>query len=209
LLYLNTGQETQSFINVSVERKGQDLSPTSQDNRLQSAIDSLFIEALRRGQTQWFRVSSGSMFPLLRVGDAICIEPVQKIRIGEIAAFETEDGLVVHRIVAIHIKDGHVRLLQLPDVNLRASWISESAVVGRVAAIRRGTRQIALSHPLAQWFGKVTAHIRYRLYLQRETKLLTLTLRACSRLLLVIGSQCIGCGSRTAITPELPGLEER
>ncbi|HLI07099.1 MAG TPA: S26 family signal peptidase [Ktedonobacteraceae bacterium] len=183
--------------------------PVSQDNRLQSAIDSLFIEALRQGQTQWFRVSSGSMHPLLKVGDAIFIEPARKIGIGEIAAFETEEGLVVHRIVDIQVKDGNVRLLQLPDVNLQASWISESAIVGRVIAIRRGRRQIDLSHPLARWFGKVTSHIRYRLYLERETTLLRLALRASSRLLLVVGNRCIEYGSRTATAPEFPGLEER
>lgn len=183
----------------------------SQDDHLRSAIDSLFVEALRLGQTQWFRVSSASMMPLLQVGDTITIEPAagQEIHVGEIAAFKTEDGLVVHRIVDIQLKDGNVRLLQLPDVNLRASWISEAAVVGRVVAMQRGTRQMNLSHPLAQWYGKVTAHIRYRLYLGSKAKFWRLTLRASSRLLLVTGSWCIERCSRAVSASDHPGWVER
>ncbi len=169
------------------------LVAASQDNHFQATIDSLFVEALRRGQSQWFRVSSGSMLPLLRIGDAISVEPASahEIRVGEIAAFETGDGLVIHRIVAIQQKDMTVRLLQLPDVNLRASWIDESAVVGRVVAIRRGNFQLNLMHPVARWYGKVTAHIRYRLYSEKKANVSILALRICSRLLLLTGSWCI------------------
>jgi signal peptidase I len=165
----------------------------SRNEHLQLVIDSLFVEAIRQGQAQWFRVSSGSMFPLLRVGDAIYIEPAtaREICVGEIAAFETVDGVVIHRIVGTQIKDGAIRLLQLPDVNLRASWINESAVIGRVVAIRRGTRQINLNHPIARWWGKVTALIRYRLCLGKNATLLTTALRACSRLALQTGCWCI------------------
>ncbi len=174
----------------------------SRNDHLQATIDSLFVEALRQGQSQWFRVSSGSMLPLLKIGDAISIEPAQahEIRVGEIAAFETEDGLVIHRIVAIQQRDGGIRLLQLPDVNLRASWINESAVVGRVVAIRRGNFQLNLMHPVARWYGKVTAHIRYRLYSGEKANRLTVALRACSRLLLLTGSRCIERCCRTALT---------
>ncbi|MFL5691813.1 MAG: S24/S26 family peptidase, partial [Ktedonobacteraceae bacterium] len=66
-------------------------------------IASLFIQALREGQSLWFRVASNSMFPLLRKGDEVFIQPVQacEIRLGEIAAFETSSGLVIHRIISI------------------------------------------------------------------------------------------------------------
>lgn len=174
---------------------------TSQNNDLQTTIDSLFIEALRQGQSQWFRVSSGSMMPLLRVGDAIAVEPAPAtaIHVGEIAAFETADGLVIHRIVATQRKDDTIRLLQLPDVNLRASWISESAIVGRVVGIQRGSRQMTLNHPIARWYGKVTAQIRYRLY-QKRANVSILAFRVCSRLLLLAGCWCIERCCRTALT---------
>ena len=182
----------------------------SQDNHLRATIDSLFVEALRQGQRQWFRVSSGSMMPLLRIGDAIAIEPApaREIRVGEIAAFETEDGLVIHRIIDIQISDGNVRLLQMPDVNLRASWISGSAVAGRVATIQRKSRQLNLNHPIARWYGKVTAHIRSRLY-RKKANFSAKALRVCSRLLLLAGCWCIERCCRTVAVPTHPIWDER
>src|SRR5207248_4792684 len=102
-------------------------------------IASLFIEAVRQGQPLWFRIASNSMLPLIRVDDTVYIQPTSanEIHVGEIAAFETSAGLMIHRIVSSQQIQGTVRLLQMSDVELLPSWVKEQAIVGKVVFIRR------------------------------------------------------------------------
>src|SRR5579863_3176992 len=92
---------------VSLAKRMNDTTPQA------STLASLYIEALRQKQPLWFRVASNSMLPLLRKDDSVYIEPAQAedIRIGDIAAFETSSGLVIHRIVAIEQTQETIRLL--------------------------------------------------------------------------------------------------
>ena len=178
----------------------------SQSNRPEDAaiIAALFIQAVRQGQSLWFRVASNSMNPLMGVGDAVYIQPGRagEIQVGEIAAFETSDGLVIHRIVHRQQTAGAIRLLQMSDVTLLPGWVKEQAVVGRVVMIRRDARQVNLRHPIAKWCGMVTAHVRYQLYLYNKNGPLSLVLRGCSRLAIQLSYWCIRCCCTTPITPE-------
>lgn len=159
-------------------------------------ITALFIEAVRQGQAAWFRVASQSMLPLLHKGDEVYIQPVlaTDITVGEIAAFETSAGLVIHRIVHLQQNAGTLRLLQMSDTELQPSWVKEQAIVGRVVRIRRGERvpyELNLYHPIAQWWGMVTAKIRYRLYLCGRSNPLRIVLRGCSRFCIHVGAWSI------------------
>jgi signal peptidase I len=168
------------------------MSLSSQDAARASALSSLFIRALREGQGLWFQVASGSMLPTLNVGDKVWIEPAKAPNIypGEIAAFESPQGLVIHRIVEHKFQGTELRLLEINDVNLHANWIGEQAVVGRVTTIQRNTLQINLLHPVAQRWGRVTAYLRYKLYLlhaNTKSKWLGAPVRKCARLTVLIG----------------------
>jgi hypothetical protein len=169
------------------------MSLTQQSNVKASIITSLYIEALRNGQSLWFRVVSNSMVPTLRIDDSVYIEATManEIRVGEIAAFETPKGLVIHRIVRIQHSETIVRLLQMADVDLQPSWIEEQAVVGRVILARRQGRQINLQHSIAQKCGKITARLRYQLYLWKIFTPLGILSRLCSRLVVFASYFCI------------------
>lgn len=169
---------------------------SSQHNPAQEALASLYIDALRQGQSLWFRVASGSMNPLLRVGDEVRIEPAtaDKLRTGEIAAFETSDGLVIHRIVRCMQKDTDIRLLEMSDVHLHPNWVEAQAIVGRVILVRRDTHQMNLQHPIAQMSGICTAKLRYRFYCfytPSRFNVLQALLHRSSRLVVFIGYWCI------------------
>ncbi|HLZ80443.1 MAG TPA: S24 family peptidase [Ktedonobacteraceae bacterium] len=152
-------------------------------------IASLFIEAVREGQSLWFLVTSNSMLPLMLLGDRVFIQPAQarEIRIGEIAAFETSDGLVIHRIVHVRQAGETIDLLQMADVNLHPTWVKEQAIVGKVVYIQRKNKQLNLLHPIAKRCGTVTARIRYQLYLYNKNVPLGIVLRICSRLVVSLG----------------------
>lgn len=171
--------------------------PSSPQNQpLAEALASLYVDALRQGQPLWFRVASGSMSPALRLGDEVRIKPAtaDQIRTGDIAAFETTDGLVIHRIVQLQESGSGIRLLEMSDVHLHANWIEPKTIVGRVILTRRDTRQISLQHPIAQMCGAVTAQLRYRLYCLytlSKFSLLRVFLHRLSRLVAFIGYWCL------------------
>lgn len=180
------------------------MSKAQQNNVKASTITSLYIEALRAGQPFSFRVVSNSMVPTLRIGDSVYIEPAKAndIRIGDIAAFETADGLVIHRIVSTEQTGTSIRLLQMADVNLHPSWVEERAIIGRVTSARRRNREIRLQHPIAQRCGKITARLRYQLYLWNVNIPLRLLLRLCSRWVVRIGYLWIRCCCSTIVNPD-------
>lgn len=181
---------------------------TPQQSTAQTAVfASLYREALCKGQSLWFRVASGSMNPTIRVGDQVRIEPVKadEIQPGEIAAFETSDSLIIHRIVQRQRTGATVRLLQMSDVELRPSWIEEQAVVGRVIITRRqGGLQVDLQHPIAQWCGKVTSYLRYQLYTWKKYRSLRRVLHKCSRLAVYISYWCIRCSCASLVAQDDP-----
>ncbi|HZS77035.1 MAG TPA: S24/S26 family peptidase [Ktedonobacteraceae bacterium] len=146
-------------------------------------IDSLYIEAIRQGQPTWFRVASGSMRPLIHMGDSVYIEPAQAISVGDIAAFETPEGLVIHRIVRRQTGAAGTRYLEMGDMQFSANWFDEQAVVGRVTLVRSGTTQIDLRLSIAKRYGKLSAQLRYRLYcLHTHLPLLRVVVRKCATL---------------------------
>ncbi len=165
------------------------MSRSQQSKESSSIVDSLYLEALRKGQSLWFRVISNSMVPTLRIGDSVYIEPTKakEIRIGDIAAFETSRGLVIHRIVRAEQTKTSVRLLQMADVDFHASWVEEDSVLGRIITLRHQNREIHFQHPIAQRCGNTTARIRYQLYLWKLHKPLRILSRYCSRWV-VLGS---------------------
>lgn len=152
---------------------------------------SLSIEALRQGQAMRFRVASGSMRPLLQVNESVLIEPGSAIAVGEIAAFETPAGLVIHRIVHTQQNGGRLRLLQMGDGEIRPAWIETESIVGRVTAVFKGERPCSLTTPLARWYGSLLAFLRYQVYLHRTNIPFSTILRLCSRLLLHFWTLCI------------------
>lgn len=172
------------------------MSLPRQDVARATAIASLYIEALRAGETLWFQVVSGSMAPTLNIGDRVRIEPAaaRDIHIGEIAAFETDQGLVIHRIVRKEQKDMGVRLLEMGDVDLHANWVEEQAIVGRVVLVCNDALEIDLRYPIAKRCGTVTAYLRYRLYQLHTNKKFAasrVAARKCSRLAVRVGYWCI------------------
>lgn len=173
-----------------------------------AALTSLFIQALRQGQPVWFRVVSGSMLPLVRVGDAVYIEPTSSdLQVGDIAAFETPAGLVVHRLVHYEQTANQARYVEMGDAALLAHHVDEQAIVGRVTNIRRATRQVDIRLPVAQRWGKVTARIRFRLYsIDKVIKFnpARFLIRKCARLVALVGSVCIRVTSSSTVSDALP-----
>lgn len=184
--------------------------PLSQDGTVEnSIIEDLFREAVRKGQPLWFRVISSSMYPLLRIGEQVYVEPAtaDQLQVGEIAAFETGEGLVIHRIVGRRLENRSIELIEMSDVHLRAGRVASSAVIGRVVAIGLENRRIDLQRSIAQKCGRVTARARYRSYtMHSRNKLAQVILPKYARLVARLGSWCIRrfCASSQLNAPTHP-----
>lgn len=172
-------------------------------------IASLYIEAIRQGQSLWFRVASGSMQPTLRIGEQVHIQPAraEQLCVGEIAAFETAQGLTIHRVVQRQHAGPSTQLVEMSDVHLRASRVDEQTVVGRVVAIRGGNHSIDLQRPIAKKCGAVTASLRFRFYQVHTNHKITLfILSKCSRIVVRICSWCVRLCCSSSI-PDVPSLD--
>lgn len=95
-----------------------------------------------------YTVTSGSMEPAIHTGDVIYTRPVrfQELREGDVITFSMNRGktTVTHRIQKIDKKD---RLIQTKgDANEESdrSWITESAVLGKVEYSVRSLGYLAL-----------------------------------------------------------------
>lgn len=62
---------------------------------------ALAVELLRRGRPVEIVAGGGSMWPLVREGDRLVIDPSTAPRVGALAAVERNEHLVVHRVIRV------------------------------------------------------------------------------------------------------------
>ncbi len=135
-----------------------------------SEILSLGAEILRRGDLLCFRAKGRSMYPFIRDGDVLTVEPVNasELRLGEIAFYRTASRGVAHRFIGTSRTNGRISLILQgdrsirPDPPVEADWI-----LGRVTEISRNGRTVSLATPkrrLLAALWALSSHLRPVLY---------------------------------------------
>jgi len=122
-------------------------------------FNEITAELLRRGNRVRFRASGASMQPTIEDGELITVAPVapESVKRGDILLYQTESGIHAHRVVG-RVK-GTVPLLQgdcpLDRYLLRGDAsvscdapVQLEQVIGRVVAVQRGGRSLALDSRL-------------------------------------------------------------
>ena len=108
--------------------------------------------ALQQGQALWVTVNGDSMRPLIISGDRLLIEPVDSPRIGDLITFYEMSTLCTHRVIGKMKQAG--KLLFRTKGDYCGQWdlpIPVEAILGKVAIIQKGDRQLVLKGPL--WRG--------------------------------------------------------
>ena len=90
-------------------------------------LASLANEMHSRGGALCFKARGSSMYPFIRDGDILAIQPVKinDLRTGDILSFQsTAQKLVAHRLIQKHFKKGDIKkipqeIMQLPKENIR------------------------------------------------------------------------------------------
>src|SRR5437667_6501789 len=99
-------------------------------------ISNLLIHS----QTFRFRVASWSMYPMLRKGDRLTVEPVSatSLQVGDVILYHNCGQLICHRVVALDTAGAGIRIITKGDATTGPGEVLEPGqVLGRVVAVRR------------------------------------------------------------------------
>jgi len=125
----------------------------------------LTTELLSRGTTVRFRPSGRSMYPSIREGELITVEPVvaSDVTLGDIVLYRSERGLIAHRVVGTDqplsptqssVLSPHYFLLG--DASLSCDQpVEAQQILGRVVGVERDGRSVALASRGAKLRHKV------------------------------------------------------
>jgi len=106
----------------------------------------IILELLRSGETVRFQVRGNSMWPTLPSHSRIEVRPSEAaaIRVGQIAAFERQGRVVVHRVRAVSAE-----CIELAGDALRNGdgSVARERVLGRAHVLRRRPLQLQLPKP--------------------------------------------------------------
>jgi signal peptidase I len=124
-------------------------------------FSQLARQILSEGHALRFRIVGVSMWPLIRDGDLVEIQPAapDSYRKGDILLYEQQRGvLLVHRVIAVKREDDQMSLLMQGDALRSADGLAAlSQVLGRVALVDRNGRLIHLDSPFQRLLGRLLA----------------------------------------------------
>ena len=105
------------------------------------AIIALWEDLYNKKQKSWLAILSGSMMPLLQIGDKVLVHSVKpaEIRVGDLMVYKSNDNLIVHRVIR---KYDSLSFIQKGDNAATAEIVSSKDVIGTVIAIRKGNKMI-------------------------------------------------------------------
>jgi signal peptidase I len=99
-------------------------------------------EVLLSSGSMELRARGSSMFPTVRPGDVLMIEPAgtEQVRVGDVVVTANDSGFVSHRVVAIGNDDKGAWLITRGDASTVSDFaVRDNDLVGRVAyMIRKG-----------------------------------------------------------------------
>jgi len=111
----------------------------------------LTAELLSRGTRVRFRPTGRSMYPSIREGELITVEPVvpSDVKLGDIVLYRSQRGLIAHRVVGSSPAQSSVlgpHYFLRGDASLSCDKPVEARqILGRVASVERGGRAISLA----------------------------------------------------------------
>jgi signal peptidase I len=127
----------------------------------------LMTETLERGKKLRFRALGGSMFPTIRGGDIITLEPAESGNTsrGDLLFFQNDGQFLVHRLIKKQQINGELFLITrgdnmpIPDPPLKSSKLR-----GKVVMLERGNRTIRFDSFFSRHFNHLMAIISPLIY---------------------------------------------
>jgi signal peptidase I len=100
-------------------------------------IKELQDELFHTEGKSWFKIISGSMYPLIDINDRVLVKKIipSEVRLRDIILFKFDDVFVTHRVIKILRQNGKTLILQKGDAGNHAFAIDPEIIVGRVVTI--------------------------------------------------------------------------
>ena len=124
-------------------------------------------EILDKGCSLRFQANGSSMYPAIRDGDIINIEPVneKEIKLGDVIFYRTNDiRMAAHRVINKFFQNGKSILVTEGDFNTGKEEVILRDVLGKVKAIERNGRIINLTYGVGRLmdlsYAKISPFIR-------------------------------------------------
>ena len=127
----------------------------------------LTTEFLSRGTTVRFRPSGRSMYPSIREGELVTVEPIvaSDVILGDIVLYRSERGLIAHRVIQVNRSQAQLNAYRAAGFSLRASSSQDARafrlrgdaslscdqpveahqILGRVIRVERNGNNVALA----------------------------------------------------------------
>ena len=146
---------------------------TSDDlkTEVQDILPEMWREACDKGTLLRFRVSSGSMTPILNVGDVVRVSRIEPsaVRVGDIVAFQDGSNILVHRIIARKWSNNQLIFRHRGDNAVSSGVFAVDNLIGRVISVDKEGHEISLdtlwhriNNKIIGWRLRIIGHINYR-----------------------------------------------
>lgn len=110
-------------------------------------FEGALTAVLDAGHVARFVAGGDSMYPAIRDGDTVLVEPCMEdsLRIGEVVLSKAPRGLTAHRIVGIRHRQDAVEIVTRGDNCLRRDPpLVSTSHLGRVVGVERNGREMRL-----------------------------------------------------------------
>lgn len=125
-------------------------------------LTSLLRDGMHAGHMPYLRVSSGSMRPLLQVGDEVGLQPVtlEQLQPGDIVVMTDRDQILTHRFCTLKNTGRSPAFLTRGDrvLSYDKLWTADQ-LLGRVVARRRQDRTLWLDYGPGRWLNKTLSWV--------------------------------------------------
>ena len=112
----------------------------------QHLLLDLTTQLLRDGQSVRFHAPGRSMYPTIREGEAITVEPIlpSEVKVGDIILYRSDDSVIAHRVARIERgeNDGRRFILRADTWGEYDEPVHADQVMGKVVSTERGGRSI-------------------------------------------------------------------
>lgn len=134
-------------------------------------FDDVGLALLREGQAVRFRAAGLSMEPSIRDGDAITVVPVplEEVRRGDVVLYRTGDRLLAHRVMGRARGVEGLVLVRADAPGWEEERVPARDLLGRVEAVEREGRRVALRGPFARRVAGLAHRIGRRLSASRPS----------------------------------------
>lgn len=116
------------------------------ETKIRDILPEMWQEVCEKGSSVRFRISSGSMSPMINVGDIVKVRKIEPSAVcaGDVVAFQTGQRVIVHRVIARKWSVNGLIFRHGGDSSVSSGVFKADMLIGKVVSINKAGRDIPL-----------------------------------------------------------------